>query len=284
MTKYFGEFLIEKSKISHQTLVEALLDQMATTLSFSQAAYKEGFLSAEEMLQAFRYQQRHEADFIAAIQALGLGGDDLKETLTKKIEETKAPLGEILIKKGALDLKTLIQMLDEFLSQEDREQGELEQEVETPKEESVLAGMVSDNLTELEKAFNEKTRQSLKVAMRLARDERERDFESSQKILRDFLKMLLTLRGLTAFLELKLMTDLFGISEKFLEHFFREDAPSRQESFETMLSVMENALEQIWLLKDWVTKNGSEEGYLKNEDQNKNYEDLMMVLLDSINS
>lgn len=118
--KYFGEYLVKKGFISSQDLIDAFLDQIMHLPPLPKLIYDQKLLTNDQIMQAFIFQQEESVDFASACKKLGFWTNEFNSKLESIYEELRVPFGQFLIQNGALDIKTLIKTLDEFLSQAER--------------------------------------------------------------------------------------------------------------------------------------------------------------------
>lgn len=113
--KLFGEFLVEKGVVSQGDLLDALLEQQRAMTPLPEFAYKQGGVSADSMLAAFRSQQMAGKDFMSALrECAGLSQEKL-DSMLDAYSSSRKPIGELLVKRG-VPLEKIIQAFDEFLN------------------------------------------------------------------------------------------------------------------------------------------------------------------------
>lgn len=123
--KLFGEYLVEKEIISKDALVEALLEQMATTPSIAQIAYETKALSTDAILTIFKKQQELGTGFIESAKATGFWQESIAQGVSKSLVAKRIPLGQILVKSGRADLAKISHALDEYLGECQGEKDEI---------------------------------------------------------------------------------------------------------------------------------------------------------------
>jgi hypothetical protein len=176
---FFGEYLVNKGAISAQDLVLALIDQMKSAPNIAQVALDKEILSADEIMKVFGIQQRQGLSFGQSLLTLGPEYREKLHQLEKLVEETRIPLGQVLLKRSVVDLKVLTMNLDEYLSIVSKDAPVLSNEeagAQSKEEESASEGVSplgeGDDLTypdgmlaELEDLFDERKYKAIKVAL-----------------------------------------------------------------------------------------------------------------------
>lgn len=114
--KLFGEYLIDKGIISKGDLVKALIIQLESTPSVTEAVYKNGLRNTDEFFEIFQIQFKKKTGFIEAARELGLWDDKVQSSVEKYIASTRIPLGEILVQTGLAEIETISHALDDFLA------------------------------------------------------------------------------------------------------------------------------------------------------------------------
>lgn len=119
--KLFGEFLIEKGMITKDDLVKALIVQLESTPTVTEAVFKSELLSSDEFYDIFQVQFRKKTGFIEAAKELGLWNDKIQVAVEKHLAATRIPLGEILVQTGLANIESISHALDEFLADVDQD-------------------------------------------------------------------------------------------------------------------------------------------------------------------
>lgn len=116
MTTLFGEFILEKGLLPKEQVLEALVYQIATRSSLAEIIYDHGLLGTDEQLQILSYQQYSGSDYKSSAETLGFWSLDLEsKILTFQSKKGNPPLGEVLVKLGFFDMKTMTAALGEFV-------------------------------------------------------------------------------------------------------------------------------------------------------------------------
>jgi hypothetical protein len=121
MTKFFGQYLIEKELIREEQLLDALMFQLKSTSSTAEVIYAGKLLSVPDQLKILSHQQMTGSDYRSSAVALNLWPESLRESVGREIQLGRKPLGECLISLGYVKPESLNALFDgyiESLSQE----------------------------------------------------------------------------------------------------------------------------------------------------------------------
>lgn len=130
MTKFFGEYLVEKKIISQNDLLEALVLQVQNTPTFLEVAFKHSIFQPEQILSILKNQVVEGVEFKVSAQSLGLWTLEAERQIQDALVKERVPLGKILLSQKKLEVKDLIAALDQFLADQLDAQSEVVQEVE----------------------------------------------------------------------------------------------------------------------------------------------------------
>ncbi len=122
MSRYFGDFLVEKGIISREKLLDGLVEQADGLPSTLHLISTSKLLSEDQIFQALDAQVQKCLDFKEACKALGFWDSSKEAALQTKIAEARIPFGQILVRKGLVDLVALTKAFDEFLAKRTSEQ------------------------------------------------------------------------------------------------------------------------------------------------------------------
>ena len=114
--KYFGDYLIEKKIITEDQLVDALIEQLQMLPSSAEIIYGKKALPASSFLKAFAIQSEKTTDFGSACMAAKIWTTELDQLVQSELDRNRVPLGQILIKKGIVNIGNITKALDDFLS------------------------------------------------------------------------------------------------------------------------------------------------------------------------
>lgn len=140
MAKLFGEYLVQKSLITEEQLLDALIAQIEEQDSVVKIVRDLNLMNTNEVLQVLKAQVVSQRSFLDSAKDLGFWNQGKVEKIFNYMSAQRTPLGEILLKKKILDIGKLTSALDEYF-------GEKIKNASTEK-------IVSQNVAELDKMEN----------------------------------------------------------------------------------------------------------------------------------
>lgn len=279
-SKYFGEFLVEKGVISQENLVEALIDQIATTPPLCQVIFQKNILPTAKIFEAFRFQQDHQVEFMSACQSIGAWTQNVQDKTFQAIDEIRKPLGHILVNKGLIDLKKLTNMLDEFLSQltiiptsqpafiPPAASSAPEVKKSSPQASSLIdlseltESFQPGILMELEETFDEKKKKMIRVALSLVKDNAGSDLVICKKLMMDVYKIVHALNGLLGLLALDKLSEFLTSMEGYLNTLQPLLADRSTEKIIDDTIQLTKAIEFSWALRSSILTHANERVFL----------------------
>ncbi len=118
--KFFGQYLLEKGRISSQQLVDALEFQKQVKVPIGVLAFEAGLLSAEQIKLILARQANSDKPFGELAVSLGLLTQAQIEELLQNQSSHRIHLGEALIVKGYLSVDALERELKEHKKEEEK--------------------------------------------------------------------------------------------------------------------------------------------------------------------
>jgi CheY-specific phosphatase CheX len=118
--KFFGQFLLEKGRISSQQLVDALEYQKSVTQPIAVLALESGMLTADQVYHVLK-QLRPDKHFGEVAVGLGVLTQTQLEKLSQCQSGHRILLGEALIAKGFISVEVLEKELKEFKNAEEKD-------------------------------------------------------------------------------------------------------------------------------------------------------------------
>lgn len=107
-TRFFGQYLLEKGRITSKQLLDALESQKQISTPIGIMALERGMLTAEQIKQVLQQQKRNNQRFGEIAIALGfLTQAQLNELLDSQDASHRVKLGDALVSKGYLTVETL---------------------------------------------------------------------------------------------------------------------------------------------------------------------------------
>jgi hypothetical protein len=295
MSKYFGEFLVEKGVITKDNLVDALVDQISNTPPLCQIVFENKIISPTKLFDVFRYQQDNQSEFVSACKATGVWTQEVEDKINSYLDELRRPLGHILVNKGVIDLKKLTNMLDEFLSQlviapprpAPAPLAVIKaEEVSLPS--SLPSGVISLEeltetiqpgiLSELDETFDEKKKKMIRVALSLIKDNVDVDSEICKKLLQDITKILNNLNNQLGMLALDKLTELLSLMELSVSKLNAEFANRPKDSILSSLSELTKSIDLAWALKASIMTNSTERSFFLESKTSQQFQEQMSSL------
>jgi hypothetical protein len=290
-SKYFGEFLVEKGVITKENLVDALIEQIATTPPLCQVIYQKKILPTATVFDAFRFQQDHQVEFMQACKSMGLWTKEVQDKAYESIDELRKPLGHILVSKGLIDLKKLTHMLDEFLSQlastsvpQSKPEVKAPEVIITPKlsagdlladlPESIQPGI----LMELDETFDEKKRKMIRVALSLVKDNAGTDVGICKKLIQDCFKIIHGLNEMLSMLALDKLSEFLTAMESYLNNIQGRMQDRSKESVIADTELLTKSIDLAWSLRLSIMANATEREFFKEEVTAQQFSNLMASL------
>jgi CheY-specific phosphatase CheX len=118
--KFFGQYLLEKGRITSQQLVDALEFQKSVSQPIGALALDHGLLSVDQVKLILGRQLKNERRFGELAVSLGLLTQAQVDELLQVQSSHKILLGEALIIKGYISVETLERELKEYKKEEDK--------------------------------------------------------------------------------------------------------------------------------------------------------------------
>jgi CheY-specific phosphatase CheX len=114
-TRFFGQYLLEKGRITSQQLLDALECQKEITAAIGVMALERGLLTTEQIKQVVQQQKKTNQRFGEIAVASGfLTQAHLNELLDGQDTSHRVRLGDALVSKGYITLETLEKELKEY--------------------------------------------------------------------------------------------------------------------------------------------------------------------------
>ena len=119
--KYFGDYLVSKGLITREMLLAGLVEQADGLPSVLRVIWEQKLLTEEQFFQALDAQAREGLEFRHACMSLGLWNEAMDKKAQECLARHRIPFGQILVKKGVIDLTTLTRAFDEFLAMQNEQ-------------------------------------------------------------------------------------------------------------------------------------------------------------------
>jgi CheY-specific phosphatase CheX len=118
--KFFGQYLLEKGRITSQQLVDALEYQKSVSPPIGALALDRGLLTVDQVKLILGRQSKNERRFGELAMSLGLLTQAQIDELLQAQSSHKLLLGEAMIIKGYIAVETLERELKEYKKEEDK--------------------------------------------------------------------------------------------------------------------------------------------------------------------
>jgi CheY-specific phosphatase CheX len=120
-SRFFGQYLLEKGRITSEQLVSALEQQKTIQAAIGTLALERGLLTAEQIKQILNQQRKTGLRFGEQAVAMGsLTQTQVDELLREQEVSHRVRLGEVLVSKGYLTLEMLEKELKEYKKEEEK--------------------------------------------------------------------------------------------------------------------------------------------------------------------
>ncbi len=263
--KYFSDFLIHKKITSSDKIVESYLKQISALPPLAQLTYENKLLTADEILIIFNAQQDLGCDFITACKHKNYWNQEIQNQIEEKTNQIRKPMGEYLLESGAVEIKTLVKALDEFLSQ-------AQSPTHVPVSELAPASTqanhfnYSPSINELTEFFNASKFEEFENLLQLVKQNITVK-EIASEFLQDILKNLQTLKGFARFGKLTEFESIITVGIDSLSLFLRSHQFSNEQNGLKYLTYLNEILNFIFAFKEAISIDKTEIPFL---DQEKN--------------
>lgn len=140
--KFFGQYLLEKGKITRESLLKAVELQKDINVSIGTIALEKGFLTPAQINKIHQEQYRTDKKFGEIAQDFGfLTAEQLQELLDAQMSR-RLYLGEALVRIGALTLEELEESLKTYVKEQEREEEDLQKVLKGVKNAEVVSAFI----------------------------------------------------------------------------------------------------------------------------------------------
>ena len=115
MPKLFGNFLVEIQQINAEQLLCALVHQLKSAPSTAEVLFEHDLMAKGDQLKILAHQQVNGLDYRTSAKELGLWNPTLAAQVSSVIQNSRRPLGEVLISLGYLKVQDLTKALDVYV-------------------------------------------------------------------------------------------------------------------------------------------------------------------------
>ena len=124
MAKLFGEYLVEKSLITEEQLLDALIAQIEEQDSVVKIVRDLNLMNPNEILMVLKRQVVNQKSFLDSAQEFSFWSPVKADKVFRHVSALRTPLGEILLKKKILDIGKLTGALDEYFGEQKKNVGD----------------------------------------------------------------------------------------------------------------------------------------------------------------
>lgn len=299
--RFFGEYLVQKGVIKSEALVSALIEQMARLPLVSQIVFDNKWISADKLMKIFHLQQERGMDFTMACRELGFWDEKLSLAVDEYLNKERVPVGQILVQRGEIDIKTLTKSLDDFLAQAEvhevskpttpvkAEAVAMAHEIQDLEPEDLVDAIMEEEtpedtfqpgiIAELEDMFDERKRRAVKVALGFIKDKKPPDAAMMTKLMQDSLKIISTILGLVKLFGINSLQEIFQEMERVLQIRMNAAAFSK-EDMQHVAEVLSAAMEESWVLRESLSAHCTDSFYMKDPNSKARFEKMLSNLKD----
>ncbi len=116
---YFGDYLVEKSLISHDSLMHALCYQIESVPSLIRILFESKVISSDLIVEALKSQVKKDVDIINVLLSENKITQKQLDDLVKKQSSHKPPLGETLLRLNLMSAAEIEQHTNNYFSEMD---------------------------------------------------------------------------------------------------------------------------------------------------------------------
>lgn len=140
--KFFGQYLLEKGKITPKQLLAALSYQKEINQPIGAIALEKGYLSAEQIRKIHLEQRRTDKKFGEIAIDFGYITKEQLDELLKVQAKRKLYLGEALVKKGFLSEEELDKELKQYWDEQERDELKIDAFIKEMKNSHIVEAFI----------------------------------------------------------------------------------------------------------------------------------------------
>ena len=137
-------------------LAKALIEQIKSMPSIAEVVFENKLINVSDILNIFKQQNKNKCSFVDSAKALNVWSDQIVEDIEEKIAAKRTPLGQILVKMGAVSLEQVTHALDDFLADADESEDNDTDSNSSSKEKPCYASYCELFNAELESTFTDR--------------------------------------------------------------------------------------------------------------------------------
>lgn len=154
--RFFGQYLLEKHKITPEQLLNAITYQKNINLSLEQICIQKGLLNGQDVLKIKELQKKDLDKDLPTImlEEKLITKEKLSEVLAEQ-KSTRIYIGEALVKTGTLTLAELEQELKHYKEEESKEEWEITKGLEKVKNQIIVKSFIDYTIKIFQKIVGE---------------------------------------------------------------------------------------------------------------------------------
>jgi len=140
--KFFGQYLLQKGKITREQLLEVVEIQNKTNLPLGTIAVDKRLLTSKEVKKIHNEQKRQDKKFGEIALQFGYLTEEQLKNLLKEQRESRIYLGEALVRCGHLTLGELEEELSAFEGEQERVEEEIKKLLSGVKDREIIVTFI----------------------------------------------------------------------------------------------------------------------------------------------
>ncbi len=154
--RFFGQYLLEKHKITKEQLLNAITYQKNINIPLEQLLIQDGQLNGKDIMR-IKAIQKHDLDkdLPSIILAENLMPKEKLDSILAEQKKTRIYIGEALVKTGALNMQELEQELKSYKEEESKEEWEITKGLEKVKNQIIIKSFIDYTIKIFQKVAGE---------------------------------------------------------------------------------------------------------------------------------
>lgn len=141
--RFFGQYLLEKHKITKEQLLSAITYQKNINISLEQILIEKGLLSGQDIMRIKNIQKQNlDKELPTIILEEKFMAKDKLDYILAEQKKTRIYIGEALVKTGALSMQELEQELKAYKEEESKEEWEITKGLEKVKNQIIVKSFI----------------------------------------------------------------------------------------------------------------------------------------------
>ncbi|MDD5258423.1 MAG: response regulator [bacterium] len=154
--RFFGQYLLEKHRITKEQLLNAITYQKNINISLEQLLIQGGHLNGKDVMRIKNIQKKDlDKDLPSIILEEKLMPKDKLDELIAEQKKTRIYIGEALVKTGAMNMQELDQELKSYKEEESKEEWEITKGLEKVKNQIIIKSFIDYTIKIFQKIAGE---------------------------------------------------------------------------------------------------------------------------------